>query len=61
MQGSLEHHSISTARVSQMPGQSAASFQSSIHGIDVLTSDAPWIRAGLVVVVRASQSVTQPA
>ena len=54
MQVSLAFHSISMARVSQRLGRLAASFQSSIHGIDALTSDAPWIRAELAVAVRTS-------
>jgi len=54
MQASPEHHSISTARVSLRPGRLAASFQSSIHGIDALTSDALWIHAELAVAVRTS-------
>ncbi len=59
MQVSLAYHSISTARVAQRPARLAASFQSSIHGIDARASDALWIRAGLVVAVRAPRNVTQ--
>ena len=59
MQGSPAYHSISTAWVSQRPGRLAASFQSSIHGTDARASAALWIRAGLVVAVRAPRNVTQ--
>ena len=56
MQVSPVYHSISTARVSQRPAQLAASFRSSIHGIDAQANDARWIRAGLVVAVRAPET-----
>ena len=59
MQVSPVYHSISTAWVAQRPAQLAASFQSSIHGTDARASDAPWTGAGLVVVVRAPENVTQ--
>jgi hypothetical protein len=59
MQASLAYHSISPARVSQRTGRLAASFQSSIHGIDARANAALWIRAGLVVAVRAPRNVTQ--
>ena len=60
MQVSPAYHSISPARVAQRPAQLVASFQSSIHGTDARANAAPWIRAGLVVGVRAPPNVTQP-
>ena len=54
MQVSPAFRSISMARVSQRPGRFSGSFQSSIHGINALTSDAPWIYAELAVAVRTS-------
>ena len=61
MQASLAYYSISPAPVSQRPAQLAASFQSSIHGTDDPANVALWIRAGLVVAVRAPRNVTQPS
>ena len=61
MQVTLAYYSISTASVAQRQGRLAASFQSSIHGTDARANAALWIRAGLVVAVRAPRNVTQPS
>jgi len=61
MQVSRVYHSISTAQVSQRPARLAASFQPSIPGTDARASDAPWTGAGVIVVVRAPEKVTQPS
>ena len=53
MQVSPVYRAISTAWVSQRPARLVASFQWSIRGKDARASVAPWIRAGLVVAVRA--------
>jgi hypothetical protein len=59
MQVSPLYHSIAMALVAQRLARFAASFRSSIPQTDVRASDAPWIRAGLVVAVRAPRKVTQ--
>jgi hypothetical protein len=59
MQVSLAFHSIATAPVAQRPARLAASSQSSIPGTDARANAVLWIRAGLVVAVRAPRNVTQ--
>ena len=61
MQVSPVYHSISMASVAQRPARSDASFQLSIHETDARANAPLWIRAELVVAVRAPGNLTQPS